>query len=268
MEKGKGFTIIELLVVIAIISILASIILPALNAARERARRISCASNLAQIAKAVMLYYEDWKSWPLATKVEDFSKNPGFASLAVLFTDYTPLSEPKVLVCPSTQQTPQPYIPMVGGGVGLDGLFCSPFALAGAAAVESYSSGGALELGGLTPEPVDMSTIRRPSKIALAADRKDLTPAGPGAPGSRAYQAIPSPNHRGDGQNAVYFDGHVEWIPRVPRTTDGPATIDPNIYASNTTSSRAENDSYLLFYDYETETAPDPGLNFGVYNEP
>lgn len=66
MKNQKGFTLIELLVVISIIGLLASVVLVALNGARQKSRDAKRVSDMNQMAKAMELFFDDYKSYPTA----------------------------------------------------------------------------------------------------------------------------------------------------------------------------------------------------------
>jgi len=93
----RGLTLIELLVVFAIVGVLGAVILPAVSAAREAARRMQCSSHLRQIGIAMHAYHEVHSTFP-AGHVADLEsgrdgRSWGWGALLLPFIDQRPLSD-------------------------------------------------------------------------------------------------------------------------------------------------------------------------------
>ena len=103
VQPPRGFTLIEFLVVIVLIALTLLLLIPALTNIQQPARRISCASNLNQIAMAMMMYADvpANRFFPSATKDPD-TADP-LESLGLLYNKY--VTDPRVFSCP---QSPLP----------------------------------------------------------------------------------------------------------------------------------------------------------------
>ena len=190
------FTLIELLVVIAIIAILASILLPALNQARNKAHSIKCTSNLKQLGMSLLLYVNDHDSRP----PPQFSK-PGY----LIYWNQTMVNEgfitnKDLFLCPA-QKSDIAFPTTVHYGINR-GLFPSDYTV------------------------VKFSRIRKPSEKFLIADTwRNTTSSVPNIMSgfwrfTTEYYMINAPNsdhgcpaaRHMKQVNMAWVDGHVSAI--------------------------------------------------------
>lgn len=109
MKENRAFTLIELLVVIAIIAILAAILFPVFAQAREKAREITCLSNMRQIGLAVRMYVQDADEiWPIfyAYNTQPPADVVGHKGVEVALTPY--VRQKDAFRCPNDTGGPAP----------------------------------------------------------------------------------------------------------------------------------------------------------------
>ena len=185
--RPTAFTLVELLVVIAVVAILAALLLPALSKARESVRQASCASNLKQIVLAALIYAdENEASFPaqagdgLPVRAVGGDGKNYYDLLMPL------LSDPKIWLCPSSQDKPGRLM--------------------------SYHMNGLI----ITTNGLRASAIAEPASTLQIAEtgikaRFDEAYLRPDQVGGFLYDR-PQRNHK-DGSNAGFVDGHVKWYP-------------------------------------------------------
>ena len=215
LQKKHCFTLIELLVVIAIIAILAGMLMPALNKARERSRITSCKGNLKSLGMAQIFYMDEynWCIMDCSAKIPDCAGTSSSKSYWVDILLKYLLSGKKVYECPSdTAGKAIAWKGSVGQHV-VDPSYVSYGPNSEGLRRSRKGSGDMDESLRIRP-----SLVKNPSKFYSFMDSASYTsptlygyfhvralkPSGTGA-----YEGMPNLIRHGGTANIVFFDGHV-----------------------------------------------------------
>lgn len=247
--RSSGFTLIELLVVIAIIAILAAILFPVFAQARERARAISCISNLKQLGTATMMYVQDYDETYFVQPFPGCYTDPN-TNVTSYYYYYPDLLQPYVK---NTQLFKEPdfdgypfwpYTCFIGSPGAPAGLQKSP----NVKSLGDYHLGyGINELLLDGPAPVSLAQIQKPAEIMFVNDSYQLwntyigycRDAGDGGFYNYALSSDQQSWYYGvprhfNGSNFQFADGHAKWQ-RVSLTKESPVfwgyyhvKLDPN----------------------------------------